>query len=197
MLTPEETQRIHNKLDVNEQLVWCAKPIPRAFSKATIGAMLFGIPWSAISGTLCAIFLSQVVFGDSNEPITVNGVKTTADAISIWFKIGICAFFVPFIVIGIATLFAPLWKRIAMTGQIYAVTTKRAVCFGRILRKSWRAPEINFIDRIERRNGTGDIHFAYSTVSQNGNHPPVGFDNLPARELDAAEAALRKLHPED
>jgi hypothetical protein len=197
MLTPEETQRIQNKLDLNEQLLWSGRPIPRAFSKSTIGAMIFGIPWCAITSVVGGAFLSSVIFGDPNETCTINGKTTTIAEVSIWFKIGMCAFFVPFITIGIAMLFAPLWKRIAMTGQIYAVTTKRALIMGRIRTKSWRAPEINFIDRCDRRNGTGDIHFSYSSVSQNGHHPPVGFDNLPAADLDAAEAALRKIYTED
>ena len=197
MLTPEQTQRIQKKLDLNEQLLWCAKPIPRAFSKSTIGAMIFGIPWCAITSVVGGAFLSSIIFGDPNDPVTINGSETTVGAVSILFKIGICAFFVPFIAIGIATLFAPLWKRISMTGQIYAVTTKRAMCIGRIITKSWRAPEITYIDRCDRRNKTGDIHFTYSSISQNGHHPPVGFDNLPASELTPAETALRKIYTED
>ena len=193
MLSPEETQRIQKKLDLNEQLLWCAKPIPRAFSKSTIGAMIFGIPWCAITSVVGGAFLSSIIFGDPNDPVTINGSETTVGAVSILFKIGICAFFVPFITIGIGMLFAPLWKRISMSGQIYAVTTKRAMCIGRIITKSWRAPEITYIDRCDRRNNTGDIHFSYSSVSQNGHHPPVGFDNLPANELNAAEQALRQL----
>ena len=197
MLTSDETQRLQNKLDLNEQLLWAGKPIPRAFSKSTIGAMIFGIPWCAITSVVGGAFLSSVIFGDPNDPVTINGVKSTVSEISIGFKIASCAFFVPFITIGIGMLFAPLWKFLAMTGQIYAVTTKRAVIVGRILRKSWRSPEILFIDRTDRRNRTGDIHFAYSSVSQNGHHPPVGFDNLPAADLDAAETALRKIYTED
>jgi hypothetical protein len=197
MLTSDETQRIQKKLDLNEQLLWAGKPIPRAFTKSTIGAMIFGIPWCAITSVVGGAFLSSVIFGDPNDPVTINGSKTTVGAVSILFKIGICAFFVPFITIGIGMLFAPLWKFLAMTGQTYAVTTKRAVIVGRILRKSWRTPEILFIDRTDRRNRTGDIHFAYSATSQNGHHAPVGFDNLPAADLDAAEAALRKIYTED
>ena len=197
MLTSDETQRLQNKLDLNEQLLWCAKPIPRAFTKSTIGAMIFGIPWCAITSVVGGAFLSSVIFGDPNDPVTINGSETTVGAVSILFKVGMCAFFVPFITIGIGMLFAPLWKFLSMTGQIYAVTTKRAMCIGRIITKSWRAPEITYIDRCDRRNNTGDIHFSYSSVSQNGHHPPVGFDNLPASELNAAETALRKIYTED
>ena len=196
MLTSEETQRLQNKLDLNEQLIWAAKPIPRAFSKSSIAAMIFGIPWSAITAVVAGAFLNSMFFGDPNDPVTVNGTKTTMGEVSILFKIGMCAFFVPFVTIGIGMLFAPLWKFIIMTGQTYAVTTKRALIMGRIRTKSWRAPEISFIDRCDRRNHTGDIHFTYSSVSQNGHHPPIGFDNLPAQELNAAEAALKQLHDE-
>lgn len=197
MLPPEETQRLQNKLDLNEQLLWSGKPIPRAFSKSSIAAMIFGIPWCAITSIVGGAFLSSVIFGDPNDPVTVNGTKTTIGEVSIWFKLGMCAFFVPFVTIGIGMLFAPLWKFIIMTGQTYAVTTKRALIMGRIRTKSWRAPEISFIDRCDRRNGTGDIHFSYSSVSQNGNHPPVGFDNLPAEALTPAETALRQLYNKD
>jgi hypothetical protein len=197
MLTSDETQHLQNKLDLNEQLLWAGKPIPRAFSKSTIAAMIFGIPWCAITSVVGGAFLSSVIFGDPNDPVTINGTKTTISEVSILFKVGMCAFFVPFIAIGISMLFAPLWKFIAMTGQTYAVTTKRALIMGRIRTKSWRAPEISFIDRCDRRNGTGDILFSYSSVSQNGHHPPIGFDNLPANDLDAAEAALRKIYTND
>ncbi|MBQ9693948.1 MAG: hypothetical protein IJV69_04250 [Kiritimatiellae bacterium] len=193
MLFPEETERIQQKLDLNEQLLWTGKPIPRAFNKQSISLMLFGIPWNAISWTICIAFMNQVVFGDPNEPVTVNGVKTTVGAVSIWFKIGITVFFIPFITIGIGTLLAPLWKRLSMAGQIYAVTTKRALILGRFRTKSWRAPEIEFIDRRDRRNHTGDIHFAYASVCQNGHHPLVGFDNLSAEALTPAETALRQI----
>ena len=197
MLTSDETQRLQNKLDLNEQLIWAGKPIPRAFSKSSIAAMIFGIPWSAITAVVAGSFLSTMFFGDPTETIQINGRANTISELSIWFKIGTCAFFVPFVTIGIGMLFAPLWKFIIMTGQTYAVTTKRALIMGRIRTKSWRAPEISFIDRCDRRNGTGDILFSYSSVSQNGHHPPVGFDNLPAESLTPAETALRTLHPKD
>jgi hypothetical protein len=46
-----------------------------------------------------------------------------------------------------------------------------------------------------RRTST-DVHFVYSPVEQNGHHPPIGFESLSANDLDAAEAALHKLHPQ-
>ena len=106
----------------------------------------------------------------------------------------IALFFVPltpFIAIGIGLAFAPLWKYLLMKGRVYAVTTKRTMIVGRIRTQSWRASEMQFI----RRTST-DVHFVYSPVEQNGHHPPIGFENLSANDLDAAEAALHKLHPQ-
>lgn len=183
MITSDDTQRLQHKLDLNEQLLWADKPIPRAFCKSTIGAMLFGIPWCAIVSVVGGGFLASFWLGDPNSEVTVNGTKTTMEAVSIWFKLGITAFFIPFIAIGISMLFAPLWKRLSMSGQIYAVTTKRALICGRLRTKSWRVPEIEFLDRCDRRNGTGDLHFAYTSGGQRGSAVPTGFDNLPIEML--------------
>ena len=67
--------------------------------------MIFGIPWCAITSIVAGAFLNSLWFSEANDPITINGSKTTMDALSIWIKLGMSAFFVPFIAIGIATLF--------------------------------------------------------------------------------------------
>ena len=188
MLPPEEFQRLQSKLKPKEQLLWVGKPIPRAFTEFTTHAMLFGIPWSCVAGCIIGSVLYDLFFGDANDPITINGTKTTVGAVSI---LVMCAFVVPFIAAGIGLVFAPLWKYLLMKGRIYAVTTKRAMIVGRIRTQSWRASEMQFI----RRTST-DVHFVYSPVEQNGHHPPIGFESLSANDLDAAEAALHKLHPQ-
>ena len=191
MLSPEETQRLQNKLKPKEQLLWAGKPIPRAFTEFTTHAMLFGIPWSCGVGCIIGLSLYDLFFGDANDPITIDGTKTTMGAVPILVKIGLCAFSVPFIAAGIGLVFAPLWKYLLMKGRVYAVTTKRAMIVGRIRTQSWRASEMQFI----RRTST-DVHFVYSPVEHNGHHPPIGFESLSANDLDAAEAALHKLHPQ-
>ena len=183
MLTPELTERLQKKLDLNEQLLWAGKPIPRAFSKASVRAMLFAIPWSAITWTVFGTFMSTLWFGGGTAKF--NG--RPAAELSLWLRLGFTAFFIPFITISIATLFAPLWQWLSMRGQYYAVTTKRALALGRFRVKSWRAPEIDFIDRCDRRNHTGDLYFVY------GNSGPTGFDNLPSEALAPAENALKNL----
>lgn len=177
MLSPEETQKVKNRLDLNERLVWAGKPKPRAFTKHTVGAMLFAIPWSAF---VC-LFICVMLFGDMQE---------AEDAPSMTFQV---LFMTPFVLVGIGMLFAPLWNRIRMAGQLYAVTDKSALVIGRLFTKRWRAGEMEPIDRRDRRDGHSDLIFAYASVAINGHYPPVGFFNIPTSEAFAAESALRAL----
>ena len=188
MLSPEETQRLQSKLAPNEQLLWVGKPIPSAFSDITIKAMAFGFLWW---GFLCFFICQFFSAYDPNPNVYIFGVKKTASGFSAGEIALFFAFLTPFIAYGIGMLFAPLWKYLIMKGRVYAVTTKRAMIVGRIRTQSWRASEMQFI----RRTST-DVHFVYSPVEQNGHHPPIGFESLSANDLDAAEAALHKLHPQ-
>lgn len=177
MLSPEETQKVKNRLDLNERLVWAGKPKPRAFTKTTVGAMLFGIPWSAF----VAFFLYFGFFGD---------VKKTGAAED---PLSLSLFMIPFVLVGLGMLFAPFWNRLRMAGQLYAVTDKSALVIGRLFTKRWRAGEMDTIDRRDKRNGHSDLIFAYTSYAVNGQHLPTGFLNIPTTEASAAESALRAL----
>lgn len=89
MIDPRLRARVERKLDLNERLVWAGKPVPWAFSKKTLGAMLFGIPWSFITATVMSGFIYSFFFTEDGrgEPLAL--------------KIGICIFFVPFVTIGV------------------------------------------------------------------------------------------------
>ena len=100
MIDPELQSRVERKLDLNERLVWAGKPVPWAFSKKTLGAMLFGIPWSFITAMVMSGFIYGLFFAEDGreEPLPLI--------------IGICIFFVPFVSIGVCMLGAPLWTRL-------------------------------------------------------------------------------------
>ena len=49
-MIPENLQeRVRRELDAGESIRWMEQPIPRFFSGATIGAVLFAIPWTAFA----------------------------------------------------------------------------------------------------------------------------------------------------
>ena len=183
MLSPEEVQRIQRTLDLNERLVWCGKPMPKGFNRITCSMMLFAIPWLAICGTVSVLFLYQLWFSESNEPLLL--------------RIGLSLFFVPFWCIGIGMLGAPLWLRLRQRRWLYAVTDKSARIVGAFRCTSWRRQDLFAPDRSDHRNGLTDILFATATYAVNGHHPPVGFVNLPTAEATAAEQALRALAGKD
>lgn len=193
MITPEIRAKIERKLLVNESIVWAGKPIARAFSKHTIGMMLFGIPWCAISFTIFAAFMHSIWFSTGDATIKMNGTLRSVEEMSMWVKCGMTAFFIPFITIGLCTLLAPLWYYLSQKASVYVVTNQRAIRFGRFLRTSWRAPELEFIDREEGRNGRGSLFFATTSTGKGGTRL-VGFENLDIHDLPAAERALQALY---
>ncbi len=193
MLQPETLAKIERKLLVNESIAWAGKPIPRFFSKYTIASMIFGIPWSAITFTICTLAMNSIWFPEEGARIAINRTSITVTEMSIWLKLGMSAFFIPFITIGIYMLLAPLWHYLSLKASVYVITNQRAIHFGRFLRSSWRAPELEFVDREERRNGRGDIFFATKSTGKGGSRM-VGFENLAIQDLPMAESALQALY---
>lgn len=181
MIDPGLRARVERKLDLNERLVWAGKPVPWAFSKKTLGAMLFGIPWSFITAIVMSGFIYSFFFTEDGrgEPLAL--------------KIGICIFFVPFVCVGLGMLGAPLWARLRTSRWVYAVTDKRALLIGLFHTRDWRASELRFVDRADHRNGRSDLFFAHDGGNGNGTRCPTGFHNLPTAEASAAESALRTL----
>ena len=183
VLDPADRFRVQHKLDRNETLVWVGRPVPTFRYRGWIGTVIFAVPWCAITGTFVVGVLIPAWMG---KPVD-------GEAWGIWPKLGLTAFLTPFILIGIGTLFSPLWHKLSQQGQLYAVTDKRSFVIGRFFTKSWRGSEMFEPDRADHRNGLSDIWFTYSSTSNNGSHPPTGFSNLLPSDADEAELALRAL----
>ena len=198
VLDPSDRFRVQSKLDRNETLVWVGRPVPTSRYRDWIGIVLFGALWFALVFAVGGTTIHGLWFSDGTGEITVNGTKTTYGALSVWARIGLTAFFVPFFAIGVGTVGSPLWYRLWQSGLIHAVTDSRALRIGRVACKSWRACEIlPRIDRADRRDGLTDLFFTTRTVSNGksggSRQVPDGFVNLPSHVADEAELALRAL----
>lgn len=179
MLSPEEILRVRQKLDLNEQLVWCGKPKPRGFSRTTLSMMLFGIPWTAITGIVSGALVWHFWFSENTEPLLL--------------RIGGTLFFIPFWSIAVIMLGAPLWMRWRQRRWLYAVTDKSALIVGAFRTTVWRRRDITGPDRADHRNGLTDLVFAQAGYTVSNRSVPVGFLNLPTAEAGAAEEALKRL----
>ena len=146
VLDPADRFRVQHKLDRNETLVWVGRPVPTFRYRGWIGTVLFAVPWCAITGTFVVGVLIPAWMG---KPVD-------GEAWGIWPKLGLTAFLTPFILIGIGTLFSPLWHKLSQQGQLYAVTDKRSFVIGRFFTKSWRGSEMFEPDRADRRKQKDD-----------------------------------------
>ena len=185
-IDPTDRLRVESKLDRNETLVWFGRPVPTFRYRGWIGPVIFGIPWSAFS--VLIVFKAII-------PMWMGLAKSEdGGPIGLWTKIGLTAFMMMFVVIGIGMLFSPLWHKLDQMGRLYAVTDKRALSIGRVFTQSWRGSEMFEPDRADHRNGLSDLWFVpggYS--SKGGEKPPEGFSNLLPEDADEAELALRAL----
>jgi hypothetical protein len=132
------------QLDSNERLLWSGFPSPSRTAIAAIPAALFGIPFTAF-----AIFwISMAWVGTSRGHLP-----------------GPMAFFplfgLPFVLIGVSTLLAPLWAYLGSSATTYAVTDKRVmIVTGRGSVRSLMPGDIGEIVRLDHAGGTGSLYFS-------------------------------------
>ena len=170
---------IDRELDDDERIVWVDMPIPRFFTKGSLAAFLFAIPWTAFAVFwICGA--SGFKFPDFKEG-------------SDFFPL----FGIPFVLIGLGMLSTPIWTYRAALKTIYAITDKRAITvtgfFSRTVR-SYLPNQLGDITRRENRNGIGDLVFDRQVSYHNEGRTSIkelGF--LGVRNPREVEKLLREL----
>lgn len=146
---PKELRRkIDNELQPGEFIRWVEQPIPRFFTAASIGSVLFGIPWTSF-----AIFWMWGASGfklpDLREGLQPQHL--------------FALFGVPFVLIGFGMLSSPLWVWRAARKTVYLVTDKRAISIQggwSTTIRSYLPDQLKDVYRKERADGTGDVIIA-------------------------------------
>jgi hypothetical protein len=98
--------KVNRELEAGETVAWIQMPIPYFFTKESAAMFLFSIPWIAF--VVCGAAGIKV-------PYFSNGVESFP------------AFGVPFLLIGIAMLLAPLWTYRKALRTVYVITDRRAI----------------------------------------------------------------------
>jgi hypothetical protein len=167
MVSGELQERVRRELEPGEMIRWMEQPVPRFFSPATVGMVLFGIPWTAF-----ALFWICGASGFKMPNFSGGGFAL--------FPL----FGLPFVLIGIGMLSSPLWAYRKALKTVYVITSGRALVIeaGRTSTiRSYRPDQLRDAYRKERRNGSGDVILGQRVWTDSDNDRrsmDVGFMNV-------------------
>jgi hypothetical protein len=161
-VTPSDAQfLVQSELQSGESLQWTGLANPARAAISALPASLFGLPFAgfALFWMTAAYRGSHAISKSSNNPI--GGVFS-------FFPL----FGLPFLLIGLGVVFAPLFAYFKAQKTAYAITDKRVLVIsaGRTRTiKSCTPADIVSVDHREREGGSGDVIIRTSGVMQNRN----------------------------
>lgn len=179
-LPDEKAKWIKDELHRDEAVRWSGEPVPAFFSPGVLPRFLFAIPWTAF-----AVFWTTSAYAATHA--------AEAPGFDVFPLFGI-----PFVLIGLGMLSAPLRNRMKLARTAYAVTDRRLLVvaydlFGKRSVRSFERTDLASVRREEGADGTGDLFFAQDVGhGKHGTYSiPVGFVGV--RNVRAAEDAVRAL----
>lgn len=98
-----------------ERIVWAGRPDPRRSMAGLWPVVLFGIPWTALSGSFMAIPIAALL-----GLAEVKGARDLPGAIAFLFSI-------PFVLVGLALVSAPYWAFREASRSGFIVTDQRVM----------------------------------------------------------------------
>src|SRR5690349_96132 len=168
------------ELDPGERLVWSGSPRPGALALQAVPATLFGIPFAGF-----AVFWMYGAWTATTRGGHLSGP---------WLLFPL--FGIPFLLVGLGFVTAPLWAWAGAGRTVYAITDRRALIIGGAgLRgvQSFQHADVGDITHLESGDGSGSLYFATRAfVSSNGivNRSRVGFVGIP--DVKRVEQLLRE-----
>ncbi len=173
-LSKQLMDRIKSTLEPEEQIEWLGKPTPSYFAHGGIGALVFGIPWTAFIIFCYIKILSHVGL----HPALLYMLLP--------------------LIFGLLILSIPIWNRRNWTKNVYFITNKRAIRIyqGRSNRiiQSFYPKHLQDIYTKEHKNGLGDVIITCQTLRNSWfakQYEPLGF--LLLKEPKEIEDKLKQL----
>ena len=165
------------QIDGGERLLWSGSPAPGLAALRALPGTLIGIPFAGF-----AVFWIWSAWS-----ITSKGRPE-----------GPWAFFplfgVPFVLVGLGVMAAPLWAYLAAGKTVYALTEKRALIIHGGMVQTYDGATMAAIARHERPDGSGSVWFAsreYTTKRGSLRQARIGFEGIP--EVRQVEQMVRAL----
>lgn len=148
-MTPSDAQlRAQSELQSGESLYWTGVANPSRAAVSALPATLFGIPFAGFA-----------LFWISTAWHATQGMARSSNAFAKSFSV-FPIFGVPFLLVGLGILLAPLWVYLKGRNTVYAVTNKRVMIISGASNrtvKSCTAADIVSVDHRERPDGSGDV----------------------------------------
>lgn len=141
-------QRAQSELQPGESLYWTGTADPRRSALMALPATLFGIPFAGF-----ALFWITAAYHGT------QGLSKSGNSFTHVFSF-FPLFGVPFLLVGLGVILAPLWVYLKGLSTVYAVTNQRVMIItGGSSRsvKSVTPADIVSVDHRERPDGSGDI----------------------------------------
>ena len=161
-MNPGDAQlRAQSELQSGESLYWTGTADPARSALSALPAALFGIPFAGF-----ALFWMSTAFHATNAMH-----KSSNNAFTKSFSV-FPLFGLPFLLIGLGIVLAPLWAYLNGRSTVYAVTNQRVmVITGGNSRsvKSYTPADIIGVEHRERPDGSGDIVILTNAITRSNN----------------------------
>lgn len=148
-MNPGDAQlRAQSELQAGESLCWTGVADPRRAALTAIPAALFGIPFAGF-----ALFWINAAYRGTHTLSKSGNAFTSPFS---FFPL----FGLPFLLIGLAIVLAPLWAYLKGRNTVYAVTNQRVMIISGASSRSVKSctpPDIVSVEHRERPDGTGDV----------------------------------------
>jgi hypothetical protein len=162
-MNPGDAQlRAQSELQSGESLYWTGTADPRRAALSALPASIFGIPFAGFA----LFWITQAYHATSAMSKSSNNAFTSG------FKV-FPLFGLPFLLIGLGVILAPLWAFLKGGNTVYAVTNQRVMIItGSSNRsvKSLTPADIVSVEHRERPDGSGDIAITTNAVIRGNNN---------------------------
>jgi hypothetical protein len=162
-MNPGDAQlRAQSELQSGESLYWTGTADPGRAALGALPAAIFGIPFAGFA----LFWITQAYHATSAMS------KSSHNAFTSGFQV-FPLFGVPFLLVGVGIILAPLWAFLRGGSTVYAVTNERVmVITGTSTRsvKSFTPADILSVEHRERPDGSGDIVLVTNAMTRGNNN---------------------------
>jgi hypothetical protein len=162
-MNPGDAQlRAQSELQSGESLYWTGTANPARAALSALPASLFGIPFAGFA----LFWISQAYHATSAMS------KSSHNAFVSGFRV-FPLFGLPFLIVGLGIVLAPLWAFLKGSSTVYAVTNQRVMVItgnGTRSVKSYTPVDILAVQHRERPDGSGDILIMTNGITRTGNN---------------------------